>query len=215
MRIFQKTLIDTKANDCHTIGFFFGVNGKKLQRQYKKYLSNFSTWEQGEHANTWLIFPENMGQYLSIDEVNLSMGELYTVVTNKEAKGKKGAIVAIVAGTKSETVINHLQRISSYKRNQVVEITLEMANSMKLIARKVFPKAKQVTDRFHVQKLALEAVQEIRIKLKWEALDRANEGSSLNVVGKYKKGDICISKLYRNARFFCRTTQVIITRNHS
>ena len=36
-----------------------------------------------------------MGQYLSIDEVNLSMGELYTVVTNKEAKGKKGAIVGI------------------------------------------------------------------------------------------------------------------------
>jgi transposase len=30
-----------------------------------------------------------MGQYLSIDEVNLSMGELYTVVTHKEAKGKK------------------------------------------------------------------------------------------------------------------------------
>jgi hypothetical protein len=77
--------------------------------------------------------------------------------------------------TKSETVINHLQRISSYKRNQVIEITLDIANSMKLIATKVFLKAKQVTDRFHVQKLALEAVQEIRIKLKWEALDRENE----------------------------------------
>jgi transposase len=95
-----------------------------------------------------------MGQYLSIDEVNLSMGELYTVVTNKEAKGKKRAIVPIIAGTKYETVINHLQRIRSIKRNQVVEITLDMANSMKLIARKVFQKAKQVTDRFHVQKLA-------------------------------------------------------------
>jgi transposase len=127
-----------------------------------------------------------MGQYLSIDEVNLSMGELYTVVTNKEAKGKKGAIVAIVAGTKSETVINHLQRISSYKRNQVVEITLDMANSMKLIARKVFPKAKQVTDRFHVQKLALEAVQEIRIRLKWEALDRENEAITQAKLNKTK-----------------------------
>jgi transposase len=127
-----------------------------------------------------------MGQYLSIDEVNLSMGELYTVVTNKEAKGKKGAIVAIVAGTKSETVINHLQRISSYKRNQVAEITLDMANSMKLIARKVFPKAKQVTDRFHVQKLALEAVQEIRIKLKWEALDRENEAITQVKLNKTK-----------------------------
>jgi transposase len=115
-----------------------------------------------------------MGKFLSIDEVNLSMGELYTVVTNKDAKGKKGAIVAIVAGTKAETVINHLQKISSDKRNLVVEITLDMANSMKLIAKKSFPKAKQVTDRFHVQKLALEAVQEVRIRLKWEALDKEN-----------------------------------------
>jgi transposase len=116
-----------------------------------------------------------MGQYLSIDEVNLSMGELYTVVTHKEAKGKKRAIVANVARTKAETVINHVQRISSYKRNQVTEITLDINNSMKLIARKVFQKAKQLTDRFHIQKLALEAVQEIRIKLRWEALDRENE----------------------------------------
>lgn len=115
-----------------------------------------------------------MGCHLSIDEVNLSMGELYTVVTNKAAKGKKGSIVAIIAGTKSEIVINHLQKIDSKKRNQVTEITLDMANSMKLIARKSFPKAIQVTDRFHVQKLALEAVQEVRIRLKWVALDQEN-----------------------------------------
>lgn len=150
------------------------MNGKKLQRQYKKHLSNFSRWEQREHASEWLIFPQNMGSHLSIDEVNLSMGELYTVVTNKAGKGQKGSIVAIIAGTKSEVVINHLQKIDFKKRNQVTEITLDMANSMKLIAKKSFPKAKQVTDRFHVQKLALEAVQEVRIRLKWDALDQEN-----------------------------------------
>ncbi|SHN80453.1 Transposase [Flavobacterium fryxellicola] len=115
-----------------------------------------------------------MGYSLSIDEVNLSMGELYTVVTNKATKGKKSSIVAIIAGTKSEVVISHLQKIDLKKRNQVTEITLDMANSVKLIAKKSFPKAKQVTDRFHVQKLALEAVQEVRIRLKWDALDKEN-----------------------------------------
>jgi transposase len=127
-----------------------------------------------------------MGQYLSIDEVNLSMGRLYTVITNKEAKGKKGAIVAIVAGTKTETVINHLQRISAIKRNQVIEITLDIANNMKLIARKVFQKANHVTDRFHIQKLALEALQEIRIKLRWEVLDRENEATTQAKLHKTK-----------------------------
>jgi transposase len=38
-----------------------------------------------------------------------------------------------------------------------------------------FPKAIQVTDRFHVQKLALEALQEIRIKYRWEAMDFENQ----------------------------------------
>ena len=181
------------------------MNGKKLQRQYKKHLSNFSTWEQREHASEWLIFPQNMGSHLSIDEVNLSMGELYTVVTNKASKGKKRSIVAIIAGTKSEVVINHLQKIDFKKRNQVTEITLDMANSMKLIAKKSFPKAKQVTDRFHVQKLALEAVQEVRIRLKWDALDQENSAiteSKLNktpfISREFSNGDTAKQLLTRS-----------------
>ena len=50
-----------------------------------------------------------------------------------------------------------------------------MANSMKLISKRCFPRAIQVTDRFHVQKLALEAMQEIRIKHRWEAMDLENQ----------------------------------------
>jgi len=123
-----------------------------------------------------LIYPENIGKRLSIDEVALSQGELYTVVTNKKAKGRAGSIVAIVEGTKAEYVIKHIEKISEAKRLSVEEITLDMANSMKLIAKRCFPKAIQVTDRFHVQKLCLEAVQEVRIKHRWDALDQENEG---------------------------------------
>ena len=116
-----------------------------------------------------------MGKHLSIDETALSKGELYTIITNKKAKGKKGAIVAIMAGTKVEPIIQQLLKIPKSKRHKVKEITLDMANSMKLIAKKCFPKAIQVTDRFHVQKLALEALQDMRIKHRWEAIDQENE----------------------------------------
>jgi transposase len=105
----------------------------------------------------------------------LSKGELYTIVTNKKAKGKAGSIIAIIAGTKAEQVIEHLLKIPSNKRYKVTEITLDMANVMKRIAKKCFPKATQVTDRFHVQKLALDALQDIRIKHRWEAIDRENQ----------------------------------------
>ena len=48
----------------------------------------------------------------------------------------------------------------------VKEVTVDMAGSMNLIAKKCFPKTEIVTDRFHVQKLASEAVQEERIRLR-------------------------------------------------
>ncbi|WP_344716119.1 ISAon1 family transposase [Winogradskyella damuponensis] len=154
---------------------FYNVNGKKLSRQYRDYLSEFNHWKQKPHAKQWLIFPENIGPYLSIDETALSKGELYTIITNKNAKGKKGSIVAVFAGTKVEPIIEQLLKISAKKRAKVKEITLDMANSMKTIVKKCFPKAIQVTDRFHVQKLAFEALQDIRIKHRWDAIDLENE----------------------------------------
>ena len=48
--------------------------------------------------------------------------------------------------------------------SQVREITLDMPPNMEQIARICFPAAQRVTDRFHVQKLAYEAVQEMRVK---------------------------------------------------
>jgi transposase len=151
------------------------VSGRKLQRQYKDYLSDFKQWDQLKHARDYLLFPQNLGKRLSIDETALSHGELYTVLTNKSAKGKSGTIVAIVAGTSSEKVLDILQKLPLRLRNKVEEITLDMAASMNIIAKRCFPNAVLVTDRFHVQKLAIEAVQEIRIKHRWEALDNENE----------------------------------------
>jgi transposase len=132
-------------------------------------------WNQKSHAKEWLIFPENIGKRLSIDETSLSNGELYTILTNKAAKGKKGSIVAMVAGTKAELVIAVIEKIALKQRNLVTEITLDMAGNMGLIAKKCFPNAIRVIDRFHVQKLASEALQEIRIKYRWQAIDQENE----------------------------------------
>ncbi|WP_332367518.1 transposase [Spirosoma telluris] len=120
-------------------------------------------------------YPQNVGTHLSIDETSLSNGELYTILTNKAAKGGKSSMVAIVAGTKAEIVIEILRKIPEKLRKKVSEITLDMAANMALIAKKCFPQATQVTDRFHVQQLALEAVQDMRIKCRWEALDAENQ----------------------------------------
>ena len=155
---------------------YLGVSGKNFQRQYKDCLSNYHDWNQKEHAEEYLVYPKNIGYSLSIDETSMSNGELYTIVTNKEKKGKKGSIVGIFKGTQAEDIIKIIkENFTDEQRRRVKEVTLDMANSMNLIVKKCFPKATRVIDRFHVQKLACDAVQELRIKHRWEAIDQDNQ----------------------------------------
>jgi transposase len=145
-----------------------------LRRQYKKYSSGYKDWNQKVHAEDYMIFPENIGEYLSIDEVSLSQGELYTFVTNKKGKGKNGTLVASIKGTLSKDIINVLEKIPLELRKKVKEVTLDMAKNMESAVRQSFPCAILVTDRFHVVKLAMEAIQHLRIKYRWEELDKEN-----------------------------------------
>lgn len=144
----------------------------------RDHISDYRQWDQLEHARDWMLYPKNIGVHLSIDETALSNGELYTIVTNKAAKGRNGALVAMVKGTQADTVIEVLRKIPKKLRDTVREVTLDMAANMNMIVKRCFVKAHRVIDRFHVQKLAYEAVQEIRIKYRWEALDQENDAIS-------------------------------------
>ena len=168
--------MDTYPIDtCSLEKYYPHLNGKQLCEQYKEHLSDFKDWKEKDHACEWLVYPENIGEYLSIDETAISAGELYTLVTNKAAKGKKGALVAIVEGTASEKVIEVIEKISEDKRDRVKEVTLDLSDSMRKIVRRCFPEADRVIDRFHVQKLAYDALQEIRIAYRWDAINEETE----------------------------------------
>ena len=38
-------------------------------------MSGFKDWDQKDHAEEWIIFPENIGKHLSLDEVAITNGE--------------------------------------------------------------------------------------------------------------------------------------------
>lgn len=157
-----------------SLEWFFDIDGDLFERQYKCHLSGYRQWKdsaEGIHAEQWRVFPHNIGPRLSIDETSLSRGELYTIVTNKEAHGGEHSIVAIVPGTDSDVVLHALRQIKSELRNRVTEITLDLSESMHRICQLAFPRASRVIDRFHVQRLALDAVQEIRIKHRRDAIN--------------------------------------------
>jgi transposase len=56
----------------------------------------------------------------------------------------------------------------------VKEVTVDMTANMNLIVKKCFTKYQIVTDRFHVQKLATQAVQEERLRLTWKIIEQVN-----------------------------------------
>ena len=107
--------------------------------------------------------------------MSLSQGELYTFVTNKAGKGKQGTLVAVVQGTQAKDISSVLMKLPADKRLQVKEVTLDMAQNMEAAVKNVFTNAKLVTDRFHVARLALEALQHMRVKKRWEEMDKENE----------------------------------------
>ena len=188
--------METSPVTCHTLEDFYHIDGHTFEKQYKEVLSGFREWDQLEHADEWLLFPDNIGPRLAIDESSLSNGELYTFFTNRDAHTRECSLVAVVAGTKSEDVVAVLQRIDEVLRNTVEEVTLDLSDSMRKIVRTAFPKASRVIDRFHIQKLACDAVQELRIKHRWDVIQQANdemEEAKLNgenyVPYRYSNGD--------------------------
>jgi len=79
-------LLDNHPIASNLLEIIYGhVDGEQLGRQYKEYLSDFNGWSEKEHAQEWLVFPENTGEYLSIDETSVSRGELYFVLRTQRA----------------------------------------------------------------------------------------------------------------------------------
>ena len=112
---------------------------------------------------------------MSIDEVSLSKGELYTFVTNKNVDSKnKKSVVAVINGTEAKVIQQVLEKIPLEKRKMVKEVTMDMARNMALAAENSFPQSQKVIDRFHAVKLVMDAMQHVRVNFRWEAIKAEN-----------------------------------------
>lgn len=110
-----------------------------------------------------------------MDEVSLAKGELYTIISSRDRSSRKGKFVAMTAGTRSEEINTVLERIPLALRCKVKEVSLDMAPSMSKACKRAFPNAVLVTDRFHVVRLVLEAMQHVRIDQRWKEIDKENQ----------------------------------------
>lgn len=104
--------MDSYPVSSNSLEHIFHIDGNLLGQQYKEHLSDYNNWDHKDHANEWILFPHNIGSHLCIDETSRSNGELYTILTNKDGKGKRGTIVAM----------EELTKLSMYLRFWTTEI---------------------------------------------------------------------------------------------
>ena len=181
MHFFLKETIEKKPCSITGIAETYRLNGNTLYKQYKHQLSDFENCRKQlkkEFDAGQFVFPQNFGPRMGIDETGLFHGELYTILINKDKKGKKGCLAGIIKGTAGSKVVKAIgEKVHIEKLMNIQEITLDLANSMNWIVRQVAPNAVRTYDRFHVEKLLFEALQSIRVKYRWKAIEEDNDAS--------------------------------------
>lgn len=154
------------------------LRANTLTKQYREYLSSYKEFKKKEKVSLFkesFVIPKNFSANMGIDETGLINGELYTVLINKNAKGRKGSLAGLIKGTESRIVTGAIMESVSFEtRIAIEEITLDLSNSMDWIARQIAPNSMRTYDRFHVDKLVAEAVQTIRVAKRWEAIEEEN-----------------------------------------
>ena len=105
-----KRCMDTMPVSASSLARCFKIHAGNLSRCYKWTLSGFTEWEQTPHADSWMLLERNVGASLSIGQTELG-GSVRTVVSNAEAKGGRGSLVAVIKGSDPDNVKSVLRRI--------------------------------------------------------------------------------------------------------
>lgn len=168
LALFKRRRMDNEPVTAKSLSHTYMIDGGTFEKNYKEVLSDFRSWSQGSHASDWVLLPENMGEHLGIDETSFCH-EVYTILHNKDGHGRKHTVIAIIKGTKPSEVIKRLM-LPEDIRLKGTNITMDLSNSMGAIAKAVFPKAVIVRDCFHVIRRGSDGIEEIRLRLKREAI---------------------------------------------
>ena len=131
-----KRCMDTMPVSASSLARYFKINAGNLLRCYKWTLSGFTEWEQTPHADSWVLLERNAGASLSIGQTELG-GSVRTIVSNPEAKGGKGSLVAVIKGSDPDDVDSVLRRIPEERRRGVRELVIH-SPGMRMAAGKEF-----------------------------------------------------------------------------
>jgi transposase len=109
-----------------------------------------------------------MPKRLSLDEFSKKKGhgKFATILVDLD----KSSLLEVIDSHKSDNIIKALMRLPQSMREQVEEVCVDMWGGFPKVIKEVFPNAKIVIDRFHVQKIINKNLNRIRLKLELKGL---------------------------------------------
>lgn len=104
-----------------------------------------------------------MPKKLSLDEFakNKGKGNFVTVLVDLE----RSSVIEVIDSHKSDDIIEVLKQQPKAVREQVEEVCVDMWGGFPKVIKSVFPNAKPVIDRFHVQKLINKYLNKLRLRI--------------------------------------------------
>ena len=135
-------------------------------------------------------------EYMSWDEYSFKKGKMSFIAQDFDSR----KIVAILYGRTQGAIRNHFLRYSRQVRSLVKVITMDMFSPYYDIARKLFPNAKIVLDRFHIVQHLSRAMSRVRVQIMNQFDRKSHEYKALKRYWKLLQQDsrkICHKRFYR------------------
>ena len=146
----------------------------------------------------------HLPEHMSWDEYSFKKGKMSFIAQDYDTR----KIVAILDGRAQATIRNHFLRYSRQVRSRVKVITMDMFSPYYDIARKLFPNAKIVLDRFHIVQHLSRALNRVRIQIMNQFDRRSHEYKALKRYWKLIQQD---SRKLSDKRFYRPTFRSHLT----
>ena len=146
----------------------------------------------------------HLPEHMSWDEYSFKKGKMSFIAQDYDTR----KIVAILDERTQATIRNHFLRYSRQVRSRVKVITMDMFSPYYDIARKLFPNAKIVLDRFHIVQHLSRAMNRVRIQIMNQFDRRSHEYKALKRYWKLIQQD---NYTLSSKRFYRPTFQSHLT----
>lgn len=143
-------------------------------------------------------------EHMNWDEYSFKKGKMSFIAQDYDTR----KILAILDGRTQATIRNHFLRYSRETRSRVKVITMDMFSPYYDIARKLFPNAKIVLDRFHIVQHLSRAMNRVRIQIMNQFDRKSHEYKALKRYWKLIQQD---SYTLSRKRFYRPTFRVHLT----